>query len=207
MSTGDLDDLTALWRAEPDQKERKELEQLARQARRRGRLADYADIAFVAFLIGSSIVAAFASRSPLLLGAAVILIVATVWLTFKRRGIRQMTRSLNTADRRGFIDSSVRNAKANLRRNLLSLVFLPAIAPLALLVKLGSRTGGDPQAIVVGLIQWAGSTRGLITLTIMFLIIAFLVRSRRRYHAELRQLKDLQNAYEDEARRDAGGEL
>jgi Flp pilus assembly protein TadB len=207
MSTGDLDDLTALWRTEPEPAERKELEQLADQARRKGRLSDYADIALIGFIIVSTAVATFAAHSPLLLAAAVILILATVWLTFKRRALRQMSRSLDTADRYGFIDSSVRNVKANLRRNMLSLFVFPAIAPLALLVKMGARTGGDPHAIVDELVRWIGSARGLFTLCVLFLIMVFLVRSRQRHLAELRRLRALQHAYEDEARRDAGAEL
>lgn len=204
MSTGDLDDLTALWRTEPDPAERKELEQLADQARRKGRLSDYADIALVGFLIVSTAVATFAAHSPLFLGAAVILIVTTVWLTFKRRALRQMSRSLDTADRQTFIDSSIANVKANLRRNLLSMIVFPAIAPLALLVKLGTRIGGDPDVIFEELIRWIGSTRGLFVLGFVFLVMVFLVRSRQRHRAELRRLKALRHAYEDEARRDAG---
>lgn len=204
MSTGDLDDLTALWRVEPDPAEREELERLADQARRRGRLSDYADIALVGFLIGTTAVATFAARSPLFLGVAVILIAATVWLTIKRRALRQMSRSLNTADRQGFIDSSIRNVKANLRRNMLSLIFFPAVAPLALLVKIGSRTGGDPRAIAQELINWTGSARGILTLTFVLLLMVFLLRSRQRHAAELRRLRALQHDYDDEARRDAG---
>ncbi len=207
MSTADLDDLAILWRSEPEPAERKELEQLAERARRRGQLSDFADIALVAFLTVSTAVSTFASRSPLLLGGAVILIVVTVWLTFKRRALRQMSRSLDTADRHGFIDSSVRHVKANLRRNMLSLAVLPLIAPLALLVKVGARTGGDPHAIAVELIHWVGSARGIIVLSVIFLIMLSLLRARRRHLAELRRLKALRNAYDDESLRDAGAEL
>jgi len=207
MSTGELDDLAALWRVDPDPGEREELEQLARQARRRGRLVDFVDLAMLALLIGGSIVAAFAIQNPLLLVAAAVVIVATVWLTLKRRKIRQMARSLNTADRRSFLESSIGNVKANLRRNLLSLIVFPLFAPVVVLLKVGARTGGDPGAMVVVLLEWAGSVRGLITLSIGFVLMAFVYRARRRHRSELKELLHLRAAYEDEARRDAGAEL
>jgi hypothetical protein len=203
MSTGDLDDLAALWRADPDPGEREELEQLARQARRRGRLVDFVDLAMLALLVGGSIVAAFAIQNPLLLVAGAIVIVATAWLTLKRRKIRQMARSLNTADRRGFLESSIGNVKANLRSNLLSLIVFPLFAPVVVLLKVGARTGGDPGAMIVGLIEWASSQRGLITLAVGFLLMAFVYRARRRHRSELRRLLDVRSAYEDEARQDA----
>lgn len=206
MSTGDLDDLTALWRVEPEPAEREELERLADKARRRGKLADVVDLALVAVLVVVSIVAAFAAQNPLLLIAAVLLIIASIWLTLKRRAIRQMAQSLSASDRSGYVESSIRNVRSNLRRNAVTLIVFPFIAPLALLVKLGTRTA-DPGEIVMGLFAWAASQRGLITLTVVFLIMAFLVRARRRHRAELRRLQELQHAYEDEARRDAQADL
>lgn len=202
MSTGDLDDLAILWRAEPEPAERAELEQLAGKARRRGRLADYADMALVAILVVGSIVATFAAGSPLLMAVAVLLIVMTVWLTIKRRRIRQMSRGLKAKDRENYIEGSVRDVTGALRRNMLSLVFIPLVVPLAVLVKLGSRTGGDPQSIATGLIEWVSSLRGAITFAIVSLIMFFVLRARRRQQTELRRLLELQSAYADETRRE-----
>ena len=203
MSTGDLDDLATLWRAEPEPAEREDLEQLARQARRRGRLVDVVDIAMAALLIGGSVVAVFAIHTPFLLVAAALVIAATVWLTLKRRKIRQMVRSLTTFDRRSFLESSIGNVKANLRSNLLSLIVFPLFAPVVVLLKVGARTGGDPGAMFAGLFEWASSQRGLITLSVGFLLMAFVYRARRRHRSELRRLLDLRGAYEDEARQDS----
>lgn len=202
MSTGDLDDLAILWRAEPEPAERAELDQLAEKARRRGRLADYADIGLVAIVVVSSIVATFAAGSALLMVVAAVLIVMTIWLTVKRRRIRQMSRGLRAKGRENYIDGSVRDVTGALRRNLLSLVFIPLVVPLAVLVKAGSRTGGDPQAIAAGLIAWMGTPRGAITLAIVSLIMIFVVRARRRLLTELRRLNELQGAYADETRRE-----
>ena len=207
MSTGDLDDLATLWRAEPDAAEQEELQRLAGRARWRGRLVDYVDLAMVALVIGGSIVAAFAARSPLLMAAALVLIVASVWLTWKRRTIRQVTRDLVTTDRDSFLSGSIRHSKANLRRNTLSLVAFPLIVPLAVILKRAATTGGDPNAVLTGLAEWAGSQRGVITLSVLSLMILFLLRSRHRHKAELRRLEDLRRAYEDEARMDGEVDL
>lgn len=207
MSTGDLDDLATLWRAEPDAAEQEELQRLAGRARWRGRLVDYVDLAMVALVIGGSIVAAFAARSPLLMAAALVLIVASVWLTWKRRTIRQVTRDLVTTDRDSFLSGSIRHTKANLRRNTLSLVAFPLIVPLAVILKRAATTGGDPNAVLTGLAEWAGSQRGVITLSVLSLMILFLLRSRHRHKAELRRLEDLRRAYEDEARMDGEVDL
>ena len=203
MSKGDLEDLAALWREDPDPAEQGELERLARTARRRGRLGDYADLALVLLIVGASVVAIFAARSPLFMAPAVLLIIATVWLTLKRRSIRHMSRMLRTTDRESFLEDSIQSVKGNLRRNLLSLVLFPPIAPLALLLKMGTRTAADPDAIMGALLTWAGSPRGLITTLVLLVLMIFLVRARRRYLAELRHLQELRRAYEDEARRDA----
>jgi hypothetical protein len=207
MSQGDLEDLAALWRDEPDAAEQEQLQRLARKARRRGRLVDYVDLTMVVLVIGGSVAAAFAARSPLLMAGALVLIVATVWLTWKRRTIRQMTRDLVTTDRDSFLAGSIRHTKANLRRNTLSLIAFPLIVPLAVLLKRAATTGGDPYAALVGLVQWAGSQRGLITLSVLSLMILFLLRSRHRQQAELRRLEDLRKAYEEEARRDVEADL
>lgn len=202
MSTGDLDDLAILWRVEPEPAEREELEQLAESARRRGRLSDYADMALVAFLVVSSIAASFAARSPLLMAVAVVLVVMTVWLTVKRRRIRQMSRGLKAKDREDYLDSSIRDVTGALRRNLLSLVFIPLVVPLAVLIKLGARTGGDPYGIAMGLMAWVGSTRGVVTVVAVSLIMIFVIRARRRQLTELGRLHELQRAYAAEARRE-----
>ena len=207
MSQGDLEDLAALWRDEPNAAEQEQLQQLARKARRRGRLVDYVDLAMVVLIIGGSILAAFAAKSPLLMAGAVVLIITTVWLTWKRRTIRQMTRDLITTDRDSFLAGSIRHTRANLRRNTLSLIAFPLIVPLAVLLKRAAKAGGDPHAAFTGLVEWAGSQRGLITLTILSLMILFLLRSRHKHRAELRRLEDLRRAYEDEARRDLEAEL
>jgi hypothetical protein len=197
MTDPDLQELAELWQ-QPDAAEAEKFQSLARRARRRGRYLGYADWALAILLVGGSLFALLASRGPLTTGAAVLLLVATIWLTWQRRRLRQMASTLDTADRQGFIKSSVRSARANLRRVTLSVIALPPLVIAALLAKMSLRGGGrisDPGQI---LLDWAQSTRGMISLAIFALIIALSVRSIVRIRKELRSLESLRRAYEEE---------
>lgn len=198
MTDPDLQELADLWQ-EPDAAEAEKLQSLARRARRRGRYLGYADWALAILLVGGSLFALFASPGPLFTVAAILLLVATIFLTWQRRKLRQMASTLNTADRQAFIESSVRSARANLRRVTLSVIALPPLVIVALLSKMGMRRGGyvsDPGGI---LLAWTQSPRGMISLAIFALIIAFSLRSILRIRNELRRLESLRLAYEEES--------
>lgn len=205
MTDPELRELAELWQ-QPDAAQAAEaarFQSLARRARRRGRWLGYADWALALVLVGGSLFAILASAGPLPTFAAIALLVATVWLTWQRRRLRQMARTLDTTDRQGFIDSSVRSARANLRRVTLSIIALPPLVILALLSKMSFRRGGyvsDPGEI---LLAWAQSPRGMISLAIFALIIAVSLRSVMRIRKELRSLEILRRAYEEENQ--AGG--
>jgi len=197
MTDPELQDLAELWQ-QPDAAEAEKFQLLARRARRRGRFLGYADWALALVLVGGSLFALLASHGPLTTFAAVGLLVATIWLTWQRRRLRQMASTLDTADRQAFIASSVRSARANLRRVTLSIIALPPLVILALLSKMAFRRGGyvsDPGPI---LLAWAQSTRGMISLAIFALIIAWSLRSALRIKKELRHLESLRRAYEEE---------
>ncbi|MGZ8285943.1 MAG: hypothetical protein ACXW27_00735 [Allosphingosinicella sp.] len=198
MTDPELQELTELWQ-QPDAAEAEKFQALARRARRRGRFLGYADWALALVLVGGSLFALLASAGPLTTFAAVGLLVATIWITWQRRRLRQMASTLDTADRQGFIESSVRGARANLRRVTLSIIALPPLVILALLSKMSFRRGGpvsDPGQI---LLAWAQSPRGMISLAIFALIIALSLRSIMRIRKELRSLEALRRAYEDES--------
>jgi hypothetical protein len=197
MTDPELQELGELWR-QPDEAEAKTFQSLALRARRRGRFLAYADWALALVLVGGSLFALLASPGRLTTFAAIGLLVATVWLTWQRRRLRQMARSLDTSDRQGFIESSVRSARANLRRVTLSVIALPPLVILALLSKMSFRRGGyvsDPGQV---LLDWAQSTRGMISMAIFALLIALCVRSILRIRKELRSLEALRGAYEEE---------
>jgi hypothetical protein len=197
MTDPELRELAELWQ-QPDSAETEKFQALARRARRRGRWLGYADWALAVVLVGGSLFALLASPGRLTTIAAVGLLIATIWLTWQRRRLRQMARTLDTTDRRGFIASSVRSARANRRRVALSIIALPPLVLLALLSKMSFRQGGDASDPGRFLLAWAQSPRGMISMAIFALIIALSVRSLLRIRKELRHLETLRRAYEEE---------
>jgi hypothetical protein len=192
-----FDDLADLWQ-DTEEGDRQAFEAAARRARRKGRALGYADWALAVVLVGGSFFALFASHGPLTTAAAILLLVLTVWLTWHRRRLRQMAGTLDTADRQAFIESSVRSARANLRRVTLSLIALPPLVIFALLAKMSARHGGEVSDPGQRLLEWAQSPRGMISLAVFAVLIAFSVRSIRRIRSELRRLETLRQAYEEE---------
>jgi heme exporter protein D len=199
MNRPDFDEFAALWQDEPDPREQAQMEADARAARRRGRLFDYIEY-FIAFLLLAIPVAGlFLAASPLTLVLAVPLMIMTTWLTWRRRTLRQMARTLNTADRASFIESSLRNARVNLRRNTIGLAFLPFVVPIALTFKVSLRTGGGPYEVWEALVLWSQTPRAAITIVLLTVLAGFTVRNRRKLWREIERLENLRDGYALEA--------
>lgn len=196
MTDPELQELADLWQ-QPDAAEVEKFQSLARRARRRGRYLGYADWALAIILVGGSLFALLGSPGALSTVAAVLLLVTTIWLTWQRRRLRQMASSLDTTDRQGFIESSVRSARANLRRVSLTVAALPPLVVAALLAKMNAR-GGEVSDAGPFLLDWARSPRGMISLAIFAALIALSLRSILRIRNELRRLQNLRRAYEEE---------
>lgn len=196
MNRPEFDEFAALWQEEvPDAEELQRLELAAARARRQGRLLAFADLAWFILLAGGSLLAAFMSPGPTFTAIALVLLVATAWLTWKRRKFRQMSRTLDTADRQAFLASSLRNARADLRRVTLSMIAFPLLVPLALLLKVSWRTGGDVADPLRIFSDWVESARGVVTLLILTLVLGYMARSRFKIRRELRRLRELQSDY------------
>jgi hypothetical protein len=194
MTDPELQELADLWQ-ERDDEESAKFELMARKARRQGRFLAYADVGLAALLIGGSLFFLFISPGPFTTAAALALLGATLWLTWQRRKLRQMVRTLNTADRPTFLANSVRNARADLRRVTLTLAALPPLVISALLMKMGTRSG-DAIHPVDYIVNWAQTPRGMISLAIFALIALHALRSRRKIKKELEWLEDLRRSYE-----------
>ena len=197
MNRPDFEEFAALWQ-DRDAEEAADFERMARQARRQGRLLAYADMAWGAVLVGGTLFGILMAPGPYTMAIAFFLLVATVWLTWKRRKIRQMRRTLDTADRKSFLDNSVGNARSDLRRVTLSMAVFPLLIPLAILAKLSFRAGSDITDFGPVMSAWLQSTRGAVTLTLLTLILAYTARSRLKIKAELRRLEELRHAYAEE---------
>ncbi|MEA2999630.1 MAG: hypothetical protein QOK17_1463 [Sphingomonadales bacterium] len=193
-----FEDFAALWN-EPEDREQQAFERMARKARLQGRLHAYGDAIVVVMIVGMSLAGVLLKPSGAMLAAGLVMAVTSIAITWQRRKIRQMTKTLDTSDRRAFVRSSVENAQANLRRVTLSLIVFPASLPVAILFKIAWRNGGHLAHPLTELAHWATSIRGMIVLPIFFLLGGLTIRSRLKIKAELRRLETLEAAYLDEA--------
>jgi hypothetical protein len=198
-----FEDLAELWQ-DGDEGDREVFEAMARRARRRGRLLGYADLGLLVVLVGGVLSSVFMTPNPTTLVTAILLLIATVWLTWTRHRLRQMSATLDTSDPATFLESSVVNARANLRRVNLSLILLPPIVAMAAAFKGSQRSKSGIEGLPQGMWEWATSGRAMIALTVIFLIFLSVVWSRRRLRAELSRLESLRQDYEEERQRDVG---
>lgn len=201
MTDPDLQSLADLW-TQPDTVEQEAFEAMARKARLRGRIFAWLNFAAVAVTAGSVALGVFMKPGVVTMLAAIVLLVVMVVVLRKRRQIRQMTRTLETAGRQAFIETSISNASANLRRTMLSLYFFPFAVAAALFYKMSVRVGGRTELMLDAFLEWAPSRRGIITFALLALLFAWGVRSALRTRRELRQLEQLQAAYAEEAKQD-----
>jgi hypothetical protein len=202
MNGPDVDEFAELWQEGPDPLEQAQMEAYARQARRRGRLLDYIEYAVWVSLLVMVVGGSFLSTSPLTLALAVPLMLAVTWLTWKGRRLRQMARTLNTSDRAAFLETSLRNARANLRRNTIGLVSIPLVLPVALIFKVSIRSGGGPQEVWQAFLAWSQTIRAPIGIVLLLILTVFTLRTRRKTKAEIRRLTALRESYEAEAERE-----
>ena len=198
MTDPDLQRLADLW-TEPDADEQRAFEAMARKARLRGRIFAWLDFAAVAIIVGGAVFGFFMQPGTMTMVAAIALIVVTVIVTRKRRQIKQMTRALDTAGRQAFIETSISNATANLRRTRLSLAFFPVGVVIALAFKMSVRAGGHSELMWAAFLDWAPSSRGIGTFVVLILLFAWGVRTLWRIKRELRGLENLRKAYAEEA--------
>lgn len=201
MTDPDLQDLAELW-TQADTAGQEAFERLARRARLRGRIFAYLDFAAVAFILACSVVGVFMEPGTVTMLAAIALIVITVIVTRKRRQIRQMSRTLDTASRQAFIETSLSIATANLRRTRLSLAFFPVGVVIGLTYKMALRTGGHSELMLGSFLEWVQTARGIVTLLLLSLLFAWGLRTSWRIKRERRRLEELRDAYAEEERCD-----
>jgi hypothetical protein len=205
MNRPDLDEFAALWQDGPDPLEQEQMEAYARTARRRGRMLDWLNYALAAALLLMLLIGSLISPSPLTLAVGVVLMIAVTWMTWRGRRLRQMTRSLSTTSRGAFIEGSLLSARANLRRNTLGLLSLPLVIPVAFAFKVSLRTGGGLHALPHALLAWAQTPRAAITIGVLLIMAAFVLRSRRKTRSEIDRLEGLRIGYELEAEHEGEG--
>jgi hypothetical protein len=196
-----FEEFADLWQ-DPADDQQEVFEALARKARRRGRLVGYADYALAAVLVGGSFVAIFVTARLAALAAGLVLIGATLWLTWKRRQLRQMATTLNTAGRADFLESSIRVTTANLRRVTLNMTFLPVCLVVGLTARFAFKGGRHLEYPLVSAAEWASSPKGMFALVLFVLFFVSAWRARGKFLAELKRLNELRQAYLDENEED-----
>lgn len=199
MNRPDLDEFAALWQAEAEPLDQKQMEAYARSARRRGKLLAWLNYVVWFLMMALTAAGAFVSVNPLTIIVAVPLMLVITWLMWKGRQTRLMVRTLNTSSPQGFLETSLRNARENLRRGMISLIALPFLVPVALAFKVSTRTGGGPQEIWDAFLVWTHTIRAPITVVLLIIVAGFSLRSRWRTQAEIRRLEALRRSYEAEA--------
>jgi hypothetical protein len=202
MNRPEFDEFAELWQEQPAGLEQVQMEVDASSARRRGRLYDYLEYGLGIALVAVFVAGSFIVANPLTIAVAVPLMIAITWLTWRRRALRQMARSLNTSNREAFIESSLRYARANLRRNTIGLASLPFLIPTALTFKVSMRTGGGPDEVWQAFLEWAQTPRAAITVVALAILGGFTLRSRRKVRLEIRRLETLRRSYAQEAERE-----
>ncbi|HWH17954.1 MAG TPA: hypothetical protein VNT77_06405 [Allosphingosinicella sp.] len=201
MSGPDFDDFAKLWQQEPDAAEQELMQTLARKARRRARLIGYGDMAWTA-LIAAIVVATIVAKPDLFTVAAGLLTLAVIsWLNWKRRSLRlQLTEA---GDPAAFVESSIRAARHNLRRVMLSLAAFPPAILIAILFRISKDTGGRFDHLMEAIAAWALSLRGMIVIPALAGGIVWLVQSGLKFRREIKRLEEVRSAYVEEARLDA----
>ena len=202
MTDPDLQKLADLWKEADSSEPQPAFEAMARKARRRGRIFAWLDFAAVAFILVTSLVGFLMEPGPVTMVAAIALVVTTLIVTRKQRQIKQMTRTLDTASRSAFIDTSISNATANLRRTRLSLAFFPLGVVIALTYKMALRVGGRTELIPGEFVDWVQTPRGIITMALLALLFAWGLSTARRIRRELLRLEELRAAYAEEDKQD-----
>jgi hypothetical protein len=199
MKDLDLQELADLWQ-EPDAAGAEDVQALARRARRDAFVMSWVDTAWGVIIVGSLVVGAFMKPSvPVAIGA-LLTIFMTLWINWKRRSLRQMTRTLGTGDRGDFLDASVRLAKAAYRRTTFGLVAFPPAILAALVYRVTTR--GEMLHPLDALGAWVTSPRGMIALLLLGGLVVWMLRSLRRHKEELRRLEEVRAAYAQEEARD-----
>lgn len=196
-----FEDLADLWQ-ESEEVNREVFEALARRARRKGRLLGYADFVLFLLIVLGIVPSLFMAPNAITITVAILLLVATLWVNWTRRRLRQKAFTLNTSEPAAFLEGSVANAKANLRRVNLSLMLMPPMIMMAIIFKVSQRSRGGIETLPQGLLEWASVPRAWAGLTVVALLLLVTFRSRRRLRRELARLENLRLEYEREKRRD-----
>lgn|GEM_PF-2238634 len=203
MTGDECRELADLWSESAPADDQRELARLARRTPRVARMAQWGELAVVA-LLGATIIASFVwSLGPATMLTGSLLLVLLAWSAWKRHHLTNISLLIDERDRLSFIRSSVRAKEAELNRSALGLALIFPGITIAMLWGFSLRhpaSGeGDLGAFLVMIMT---APRGLITLAFVSCGVLMLSLAHVRVRSELGQLRELQQAYCEEERRD-----
>lgn len=202
MTRDEYRELAALWGDSTPVVDQQEVEQLARRTPARARMAQWGELVLVLLLaatVGLSIVGNMGSATTLTGG---LLLVLLAWSAWKRHRLTNLSLLVDERDRLSFVRSSVRAKEAELTRSALGLgLILPGIVMSALWAFSVRHPAGEGELAAFLWTSWT-APRGLSAVALILGAIVILGLSHVRVRRELGQLRKLQDAYVEEARRD-----
>lgn len=200
----DIDDLAALWAAEPSVQEREALAETARRIGYRARLLDAADVALGIAIVVGVLLALVLRPSPVTLAVGAVAAAIIFWSTWNRHLLAAQLRELfEIEDRVDLIDLQIRRVRTALQRAIIGLVGTPPAILLFAAVTYSIEEGGTLKGI--GNLLWLGLTDvplGPAVMAAAITLLLFQVQAIRRLRAELTRLERLGGEYREEARLD-----
>lgn len=206
MNSSELDEYARLWRGEESEEEQRVFRRLAWRVGIKARALRFADYGLAALIIVATLVAMMTDNAPSTLLFGILLGVAVVWGTWKRRVLHQ-TMLLGAISRETMIGAARERCRIELGQSNWGLLLFPLSILVASAMKFSALTGGHVERYLPEF--FAAARRGENPLLILLLLVIgevyFLYRSRR-LRSELRALDMLDEQYRRETSLDRADE-
>lgn len=208
MNSSELDEYARLWRGEESAEEQRIFRRLAWRVGIKARVLRFADYGLAALILIGTLVVMTIDGTPSTLLFGILLGVAVVWGTWKRRILHQTVLLGTISSRETMIGAARERCRIELGQSNWGLLLFPLSIIVASAMKFSALTGGHVERYLPEF--FAAARRGENPLLILLLLAIgeayFLYRSRRLRN-ELRMLDMLNDQYLREATLDrADGE-
>lgn len=201
MSETDFDDFSQLWLEEGEAAGADEFRALARRTELRAKLLRFADYGLAALIVIAVAIALSFDTAPATVLFGLLLGLAAVWATWKRRTLHQST-LVDMVDSEAMIAAALARCRTELQQSLWGLLLAPLGMLLAVALKYSVRTGGDMARFPAAFLEVVSAGQGLLGIILVGLVELYLLYRSRRLRRELRRLIRIAEEYRAEARFD-----